>query len=153
MCQFIKRGFVGTNKNLWREADKTSIRCYRHLIYAATTSPCGIFIQLTRMSRLPHFLSTLQCFRWKNLGSKLLLFLSMFSCLLLVRFSWAELKYDIIAAVGGRGFDIWLLKVWHPRSPAFLACQVDRYADGEIQHSRHQVWGKHNAPVSQLFGS
>ena len=35
----------------------------------------------------------------------------MFSSGSLVRSCWAEVKYDRILAVGGRGFELWLLKV------------------------------------------
>ena len=39
----------------------------------------------------------------------------MFYCGSLVRSCWTELKYDRILAVGGRGFELWVLKVQENR--------------------------------------
>ena len=53
----------------------------------------------------------------------------MFSCGSPVRSCWAELKYDRILAVVGRGFELWLLKVqenWIPSIFSLTGWQVCR---------------------------
>ena len=68
----------------------------------------------------------------------------MFSCGSPVRPCWAELEYDRILAVGGRGLSYVFPKFRKTIYPVFSAWQVDRYDGGVF----YELWDDNAEKVS-----
>ena len=63
----------------------------------------------------------------------------MLSCGSPARACWAELEYDRIIAVGGRGFELWLLKVQKNGISSILSLTgMSSLDDTELINSQYQ---------------